>query len=340
MEATGGDAPQAGWSVLRTMVAEGCSAPKPRGGHTATLVEKNILIQGGQHHKSGGVFEYFSINPVVLNTETHTWFEPRVALGKGPQNRAYHSTSRVGTNLFIFGGSTNALKKGGDPVLLGDMPVFDLVRMAWETRDVRGRKPRARCMHTAQLSAAKLFIIGGFDGTKSLGDTHILDTETMLWSQPKAEGSIPPCLQAHSCTLVGGRLFLLGGSTVRLDEKGHTYSSFSEEVYALDTDSMVWQRLRKRGQQPAGRSYHAVAAVDNFLVMLGGWSGKCETVGELATLDLDGPGSWAAVQVPGQAPAGVYGHTATVIGSNIVVFGGWDGISPMNAVNVLDTSQL
>ena len=56
-----GEEQVAGWSVLRTMVAEGCQAPKPRGGHTATLVDKNILVQGGQHHKSGGVFEYFTI---------------------------------------------------------------------------------------------------------------------------------------------------------------------------------------------------------------------------------------------------------------------------------------
>jgi hypothetical protein len=45
-----GEEQVAGWSVLRTMVAEGCQAPKPRGGHTATLVDKNILVQGGQHH--------------------------------------------------------------------------------------------------------------------------------------------------------------------------------------------------------------------------------------------------------------------------------------------------
>ena len=112
------------WSTLRTFVAEGAKAPKPRGGHTAILVEKNLLIQGGQQHKSAGVFEYFSLNPAVLDTETHTWFEPRVALGKGPIERAYHTTTRVGSSLFIFGGST--AKKAGESGILGDMPIFDI----------------------------------------------------------------------------------------------------------------------------------------------------------------------------------------------------------------------
>ena len=187
---------ESGWSTLRTMVAEGCHAPQPRGGHTATLIDKNLIVQGGQHHKSQGVFESFSLNPIVLNTDTHTWFEPRVALGKGPAARAYHTTTRVGSSLFIFGGSTAAAqKKGAEPERLGDMPVFDLVRMAWETRDVRGRRPKARSMHTAAMHEGKLFIVGGFDGTVSLGDVHILDTDSLLWSQPKwGQRLEPPAL--------------------------------------------------------------------------------------------------------------------------------------------------
>ena len=79
--------PESAWAVLRTSVAEGAKPPTARGGHTATLVEKNLLILGGQQHKSAGVFEYFSLNPVVLDTETHTWFQPRVALGKVAETR-------------------------------------------------------------------------------------------------------------------------------------------------------------------------------------------------------------------------------------------------------------
>ena len=44
--------------------------------------------------------------------------------------------------------------------------------------------------------------------------------------------------------------------------------------------------------------------------------------------------------MPGQAPSGLYGHTATVLGTNIIVFGGWDGVSPVATVNVLDTASL
>lgn len=319
-------------------MAEGAKPPTARGGHTATLVEKNLLILGGQQHKAAGVFEYFSLNPTVLDTETHMWFQPRVALGKGPVERAYHTTTRVGSSLFIFGGST--AKKAGESGLLGDMVVFDLVRMAWETRDVRGKTPKARFMHTAELSEGRLYLFGGSDGNKSLSDVNVLDVSTMLWSQPKCGGSIPPGLQAHSCTLVGDRLFMVGGMTVAMDEAAHSFIKYSADVYTLHTATLEWVRLQQRGEQPKARAYHAAAVVGNFLVLLGGWSGQCENLATLSTLDLDGVGTWASVAVPGQPPAGAYGHTVTVLGSNILTFGGWDGVSPLSAVNVLDTTKL
>lgn len=46
------DSSVAPWSVLHTTVAVGCQHPAPRGGHTATLVDKNLLIQGGQQVRS------------------------------------------------------------------------------------------------------------------------------------------------------------------------------------------------------------------------------------------------------------------------------------------------
>jgi len=195
-------------------------------------------------------------------------------------------------------------------------------------------------MHTTELCDGKLFVFGGSDGSRTLTDVNVFDSGTMLWSQPKCGGSIPPGLQAHSCSLVGDRMFVVGGMTIDIDEAGHSFVKYSNDVYSLHTQTMEWTRLRQRGEQPSARAYHAAAVVGNFLVLLGGWSGACEGLKALSTLDLDGLGTWASVAVPGQAPVGVYGHTATVLGSNILIFGGWDGVSPLSAVNVLDTTKL
>ena len=139
---------------------------------------------------------------------------------------------------------------------------------------------------------------------------------------------------------MGDRLFIVGGMGVTLDGKGHSSIKYSNDVYVMSTRTMEWSRLQQRGELPKQRAYHAAAVVGNFLVLLGGWSGSCEHLATLSTLDLDGLGTWASVTVPGQPPTGAYGHTATVLGSNILIFGGWDGVSPLASVNVLDTTKL
>ncbi len=119
-----------------------------------------------------------------------------------------------------------------------------------------------------------------------------------------------------------------------------SYIKYSDEVYALNANTLEWTRLRRRGDTPAPRAYHSTVRMGNHLLLLGGWTGKCEGASEVHTLDLDGLGSWSTARVPGQAPSGVYGHSATALGHNLVVFGGWDGVSPLGAVHVLDTSVL
>ena len=80
--------------------------------------------------------------------------------------------------------------------------------------------------------------------------------------------------------------------------------------------------------------------VGGYLLVIGGWDGAACGLDKVSTLDIDGLGSWYTVDVPGQSPPAVYGHSATLIGSKVVLFGGWDGVSPLNTVHVLDTAKL
>jgi len=50
--------------------------------------------------------------------------------------------------------------------------------------------------------------------------------------------------------------------------------------------------------------------------------------------------SWEAVNVRGTPPCGRYGHTASVVGRKIFVFGGFDGNSQLNDVHVLDQKEV
>ena len=109
------------WSLLKVSG----DAPKARGGHTMTLVERNIIVCGGQQHTAGTKFEYLPLDPCVLNTETLVWERPRVALGKGPIARAWHTATAVDECLLFFGGRGE--KKGTAKYIFNDLQCFDPV---------------------------------------------------------------------------------------------------------------------------------------------------------------------------------------------------------------------
>ena len=318
------------YTTLRT-IGEG---PGPRGGHTATLVEKNLVIMGGTRHKGNGKYEYCPLNPIVLDVETLNWFQPRLALGIGPQPRAYHSASRVGTSIFIFGGQVENAKA------LGDLHMFDLRRMLWEEAETTGKAPKPRYWHTSSQVGGSLFVIGGFSNGKSLSDVHVLDVETLLWSKLEVKGCPLPPMSNHSCTPVGNRVYIFGGMNVKQDKQGHSFIEYNSDTLVLDLESMSAWKQRGRGNRPKGRAYHEAVLVGGYIVLIGGWNGQAMDVGALPTLDLEGLGSWYSVAVPGKSAHPMYGHTASLIGSKIVLCGGWDGFSALSTVHVIDTTLL
>jgi len=129
------------------------------------LVDRNIIVCGGQQHTAGSVFEYFSLDPHVLNTETLVWSKPRVALGRGPTPRSWHTATLVDQFLIFFGG--RGLKQGTAKYIFNDLPCFDLTQMTWEHREPQGRLPSPRYWHSAALVERKLMIWGGCDSSNS-----------------------------------------------------------------------------------------------------------------------------------------------------------------------------
>jgi N-acetylneuraminic acid mutarotase len=59
----------------------------------------------------------------------------------------------------------------------------------------------------------KLYIFGGWDGSKRLNDLFALDTAKMIWTKIESEqGSIPSPRAGMSLTNLNDRLVLFGGS--------------------------------------------------------------------------------------------------------------------------------
>jgi len=149
------------WELLKT---EG-QLPGPRGYHTTNLFGNN-----GKIYLYGGSDGQECLNDIyVLDINTSKWTKKTIS---NPLPCWSHSATVVGSWLFVFGG--NDAKNN-----LNDLKILDLDSktdtLKWIWKPCTGTPPSPRGYHTANLCDSRIFLIGGFDGTRCFGDTHVLD---------------------------------------------------------------------------------------------------------------------------------------------------------------------
>ena len=191
--------------------------PPPSRAHTATLVDRKIVIFGG------GVDEVYYNSVAILDTATRQWSRPDIA-GILPAQRRSHSAVLYGQKLVIFGGGTGV-------TALNDVWTLDLSqphRMRWEEVKTKGVAPKCRGYHTANLVGHVMIVIGGSDGIALFDDVWLLNLGTLFssihqgsclnhlletgeWKEVKVDPEMACRRIAHCATQVGSFLFITGG---------------------------------------------------------------------------------------------------------------------------------
>ncbi|KAH9115399.1 hypothetical protein LEN26_010864 [Aphanomyces euteiches] len=329
--------------------------PSARGGHTMLLAGQRLVLFGGHYFGGDGAFVYLN-DTHALDLETSTWCQVKCQ-GKPPAPRYNHSATLVGNKMFVFGG------KGGKGTLFRDMHYLDLESWHWYSVTWTTESPSERFGHADVAVGTKIVISGGWDGSsKTFKDLWVFDTESFAWIKPKVTGTPPPPRQGHKMALLDdGRILVFGGYALKAS--GDLSGEYFNDVYALDTETMIWSRPRTTGDFPLGTFGHTIC-VDSFKVyVVGGWSGTerspiamgdkavNETAKALAREQSLRSGDnvsaksfmaelskskylhvldcatmeWSCPRSQGLAVANRYGHTCALVGPHLFLFGGWDG---------------
>jgi hypothetical protein len=109
--------------------------------------------------------------------------------------------------------------------------------------------------------------------------------------------------------------------------------------------------LTTYGNAPAPRGGHTATFVGKKLFVFGGSSYSAKTItsggrdaplsivkSDLHVLDLPSM-TWSIPSIQGTQPPARYAHTATLMGNKLIVFGGFNGRSYLDDLNILDTSM-
>lgn len=234
---------------------------------------------------------------------------------RGPGKRWGHTVNAIrgGKLLYVFGGY------GKDNCQTNQVHVFDTDTKTWTNPVVKGTPPSPRDSHTCTTVGDNLFVFGGTDGLNPLQDLHILDTSTNTWVSPSLRGNGPDPREGHGAALIGRRLFIFGGCGKSMNNASEVYYN---DLYILDTETLVWQRSTASGSTPAPRDSHTCSSWMNKIIVIGGEDQNDYYLSDVHELDTDTL-VWRQLTTSGQLLPPRAGHSTVAIGKHLFVFGGF-----------------
>ncbi|GAB4855075.1 G protein alpha subunit [Ancistrocladus abbreviatus] len=158
------------------------SVPPPRCGHTATMVEKRLLIYGGRG--SGSIMgDLWALKGLIEEeTEAPGWTQLKLP-GQAPSPRCGHSVTSGGHYLLLFGGHGTAGWLSRYDIYHNDCVVLDRVSVQWKRLPTSNEAPPARAYHSMTSVGSRYLLFGGFDGKSAFGDFWWLVQEEDLISK-------------------------------------------------------------------------------------------------------------------------------------------------------------
>ena len=178
------------------------------------------------------------------------------------------------------------------------------------------------------------------------------DTGTLKWTTHACSGAVPAARSGHSLSIVNGVAFLFGGcgeASNGVDENGMELFGPTADMYycrleaAGSSAKMRWERATCGGETPLARWGHTATVVDKKqFVVFGGFhsdtnrfndlhifdTGKLMWIQPLETMaDFTPRGNHIPRRgIPNAVPSPRGGHSTTLVGRSLVVFGGYGGV--------------
>lgn len=146
------------------------SLPPPRCGHTATMVEKRLLVFGGRGGGGPIMGDLWALRGLIdEEIETPGWTQLKLP-GQSPSSRCGHTVTSGGHYLLLFGGHGIGGWLSRYDVYHNDCIVLDRVSVQWKRFPISNEPPPARAYHSMSYIGSRYLLFGGFDGKSTYGD--------------------------------------------------------------------------------------------------------------------------------------------------------------------------
>ncbi|CAD6215332.1 unnamed protein product [Miscanthus lutarioriparius] len=181
-------------SLEWTELAVTGSVPPPRCGHSATMIEKRLLIFGGRGGAGPIMGDLWALKGITEeDNDTPGWTQLKLP-GQSPSPRCGHSITSGGPYLLLFGGHGTGGWLSRYDVYYNECTILDRVSVQWKRLPTSNEPPPPRAYHSMTSIGSRFLLFGGFDGKNTFGDLWWLVPE----DDPIAKRDLAPNIDSNS----------------------------------------------------------------------------------------------------------------------------------------------
>lgn len=285
---------------------------------TAVLLSNDdLLVLGSDQRISDDDVKLY-----IYDTKTLKWSGAEIH-GPSPKESSYYS-SELSENLdkvFIFWFKKDILT----------ISILDLAtNMQWRELESFGNIPNVSQGYTTTRIGTLIYFFGGVttDG-KFSNELYIFNTETNEWKKIEVQGEKPIPRSGHSSTLISDdKLFIFGGEN---------QNNCLNDGYVFNTKLNQFEQLNFFGEIPSPRTFHSASFIHinerPLVVVFGGrslplYSSNPTISDEFNSVFIYDIFSSCWIQsIPiGEAPSGRHSLFSGSLNSQLIFFGGEDGV--------------
>src|SRR5579884_3034024 len=277
--------------------------PDGRTGQTAVWTGSEMIIWGGV------VYLGYLNTGARYVPSTDTWTATTDV--DAPTGRTGHTAVWTGTEMIIWGGQDDFSGPPGQGVNTGGR--YNPVTNSWTPTNTINA-PMGRLSHTAVWTGSEMIVWGGesFNGMLNTGGRY--DPGTDSWSATSTTNA-PDARAGHTAVWTGNEMIVWGGWDFNnYFATGRRYNASTNSWTATSMTSA-----------PSERALHTAVWTGSEMIIWGGhyYDGNDHylNTGGRYNPSTD---SWIPTGTAG-APAGRSSHTAVWTGSEMIVWGGYDG---------------
>jgi N-acetylneuraminic acid mutarotase len=275
-------------------------APSTRFWHTAVWTGTEMIVWGGENNLGA---QYFN-NGGRYNPATDAWVP--VTTSGAPPARYLHTAVWTGHEMIIWGG-------GVPGVPFGDGSRYTPGLDSWVAIT---NAPAPRFYQQAVWTGSEMIAWGGFGGSNDGGRYNPANNS---WTPTNTTGA-PSTRFNHSSVWTGTEMIVWGGTdnTNYFNDGGR---------YNPVTDS--WTLTQTSGA-PFQRRYHTAVWSGSEMIVWGGSYFDGTNTNYLNNGSRYNPSSNTWAGLPAGAPSARANHTAVWTGTEMIVWGGWNGTTFFN----------